>query len=154
VKRFHWPLQRLLDVTAQREKSQKAELLAISRLIARRRQEVLVHRASVRRMITEMSALTCQERIRRHRDFVNCSRAHERQIEQLEARLAQLAGRRAEKTQLLVKTRKRRETLERLRAEAMAEHMRQQLRIEQKQFDESSHLSKARELIEARLDAE
>ncbi len=154
MKRFHWPLQRLLNVTTQREKSQRAEMLAVSRRIAQLRQEALVHRASVRAMIAEMSALDFQERIRRHRDFVNCSKAHERQIERLEARLAELARLRAEKTQLLLKTRKRRETLERLRAEARAEHLREQLKIEQGQFDESAHLSKARELIEARLDAE
>jgi len=105
-------------------------------------------------MIVQMAAMDFQERIRRHRDFVNCSKAHERQVEQLEVRLAELGRLRAEKIQRLLKTRKRRETLERLRAEARAEHMREQRRIEQRQFDESAHLSKARELIEARLDAE
>jgi len=154
VRRFHWPLQRLLDVTIQRERSQQAEMLALSRLIAQLRQEALVHRASVRRMLVQMAAVDFPERVRRHRDFVNCSKAHERRIEQLETKLAELGRLRAERTRRLLETRKRRETLERLRAEAGAEHMRQQRRIEQGRFDESAHLSKARELIEARLDAE
>jgi uncharacterized protein (DUF342 family) len=129
-------------------------MLALSRLIAQLRQEALVHRASVRRMLVQMAAVDFPERVRRHRSFVNCSKAHERRIEQLEMKLAELGRLRAERTRRLLETRKRRETLERLRAEARAEHMREQRKIEQRQFDESAHLSKARELIEARLDAE
>jgi flagellar biosynthesis chaperone FliJ len=150
VKRFHWPLQRLLDVTEQREKAQRAELLGLSRRIAQLRQESLVHRASVRRLIAELSALTLRERLLKHPDFMRCSDAHERQVQRLEEHLAQLARQRTDKTHLLLRTRKRRETLERLREEARQKHIREELKIEQKQFDESAHISKARQMIAAR----
>jgi len=149
VKRFRWPLQRLLDVTVQRETTQRAALLDVSRQIAVRRQEVLVHRSSVRGMILEISAVDLEERLRRHEDFVRFSRAHERAIERLTAELDEWTRLRAERTRELLETRRRREALERLRAEAEARHLREQRVIEQKEFDETAHVSKARKLIES-----
>ena len=149
MRRFHWPLQRLLHVTAQRETAQRAELLDVSRRIARRRQEVLIHRSSVRSMIVEISGVGFEERLRRHPDFIRCSQTHERAIDSLRAELDELTKLRAERTRALLETRRRREALERLRAEAEARHLRQQRAIEQKEFDETAHVGKARELIEA-----
>ncbi|HUT02222.1 MAG TPA: flagellar FliJ family protein [Phycisphaerae bacterium] len=154
MKRLRWPLQRFLDVTLQREKARRAELLGITRRIARLRQEVLVRRTGVRGMILEMAAMDFQERLWRHPEFVACSQAQEREIGRLEAQLAELTDRRTEKTRALLETRRRRETLDRLRAEAWAEHLREQGKAEQKQLDEIAHVGKARELIEARWDAE
>jgi len=150
VKKFHWPLQRLLDVTRQREQARRAEMLGLSRRLAHLQQQLLVHRAAVRRLIAEMSAMAFAERVARHADVMRCSDAHERRIERLEARRAELAAEREEKGRLLRQVRKKRDTLERLRAEARQEHMREQLKAEQRQFDESAHVSKARQLIRAR----
>ena len=150
MRRFHWPLQRVLDVTLQRERGQRAELLSLSQRMARLRQEIMIHRASVRGLIAEMAAADLAERVRRHADFVRCSEAHQRRIDRLEAELDAQAARRREKTQLLVRSRKRRETLERLREEARQAHVREELKTEQKQFDETAHVAKARKMIEAR----
>ena len=154
MKRFHWPLQRLLDVTNQREQSQRAGLLGLSREIAQGRQQVMVHRMSIRRMILEVSELDVGRRMQRHPDFVRTTAAHEQRIERLEGELASLARQRTEKTEQLLKTRKSRETLDRLRADALSQHMREQTALEQKQFDESAHMTKARRLIEARRNSE
>jgi flagellar biosynthesis chaperone FliJ len=143
-------LQRVLDVTNQRERIQRMELLALSRRIARLRQEVTMHRVRMRSLVAEMAAAEFAERLRRHLDFILLSEAHQREIDRLEAQLRVLSARRAEKTQRLIRTRKRRETLERLREEARQAHVREELKIEQRQFDETAHLAKAREMIAAR----
>ena len=153
MRRFHWPLQRLLDVTHQRERSQQAELLGVSRRIARLRQEVSVRRAGVRRLIAEISAMDFAERVRRHEEIMQCSDVHERAIRLLEGRLAGLAAERRAKAEAMVRVRKKREMLERLREEARQEHLREQLRAEQREFDESAHVGKARKLIRARADS-
>ena len=150
MKRFHWPLQRLLDVTAQRERSQRAELMALSRQIARRRQEVLSRQAMVEGALAELAAVEFAERIRKHDVLMKCAEAQQRRIDRLEVAIAQLGVQRSEKARQLLRIRKNRQTLERLREEARQEHIREQLKIEQKQFDESAHVSKARRLIEAR----
>ena len=48
------------------------------------------------------------------------------------------------------KTRSSRETLERLRAEALERHRREVLRLEQKQLDESSQVAFARRILKQR----
>jgi flagellar biosynthesis chaperone FliJ len=151
VKRFHWPLQRLLDVTHQREQSQRAELLTISRQIAHFRQQALMRRAKVQALLAEMASVELSERLRRHRDFILCSESHERQIRQLEEQISRLTVQRSDKTRQLLKTRKSRQTLERLCEQARQEHVREQLKIEQKQFDETAHVAKTRAMIEARM---
>jgi flagellar export protein FliJ len=153
MKRFAWPLQRLLDVTEQRERAQRAEMLALTREMARLRQDAVAHRAGVRALIVELSGLGLGERLSRHVDFVRCCQAHDRQIEQLESRIAALAVKREEMMRVLVKTRKSRETLERLREEARQEHLREQTKLEQTQFDETAHTAKARKMIAARAEA-
>jgi len=151
MKRFHWPLQRLLDVTYQRERSQKAEVLGLSRRIAQLRQEALVCRATVRRLVAEIAAMEFSERIRRHGEVMKRSDAQEQRIRRLERRLTELADERRAKTEALVQTRKKREALERLREEARQEHLRDQLRAEQNEFDESAHVGKARNMIRQRV---
>ncbi|HUS92478.1 MAG TPA: hypothetical protein VM695_11545 [Phycisphaerae bacterium] len=150
MKRFHWPLQRLLDVTCQRERSAQAGLLGLSRRIARQRQELLVHRASVRRLIAEAAAREFAERLRRHEEVMRCSDAHERKARRVEADLQALTAERKEKAAALLQLRRKREALERLREEARQEHVREQLKIEQRQFDESAHVGKARALARDR----
>jgi flagellar biosynthesis chaperone FliJ len=153
MKRFAWPLQRLLDVTEQRERAQRAEMLALAREMARLRQDAIVHRAGVRALIAELGGMELADRLSRQVDFVRCCQAHDRQIEQLESRIAVLAAQREEMTRVLMKTRKSRETLQRLREEARQEHLREQTRLEQVQFDETAHTAKARKMIAARAEA-
>ena len=153
MKRFAWPLQRLLDVTEQRERAQRAEMQVLAREMARLRQDAVAHRAAVRALIAELSGLGLPERLSRNVDFVRCCQAHDRQVEQLESRIAALAVKREELMRVLIKTRKSRETLERLREEARQEHLREQTKLEQVQFDETAHTAKARKLIAARVEA-
>ncbi|MCD6304044.1 MAG: hypothetical protein J7M21_03685, partial [Planctomycetes bacterium] len=137
MRRFHWPLQRLLDVTAQRERAQRAEMLSLSRQLAQLRRRVMVNDSAVRGLIAEAGRLDLAERLRRHDATAAAVDAYRRRIRRLTERLDSLEARRREQSRLLMQTRKKRQTLERLREEARQEHLREQLKIEQKQFDES-----------------
>ena len=53
MKRFTWPLQRLLEVTVQRERALQAELLALSRQVASLRQRILRRQAVLRGLLAE-----------------------------------------------------------------------------------------------------
>lgn len=149
MRRFHWPLQRLLDVTAQREKVLRAELLNLSRQIARLRQQVLWRQAALRQMLEDLAAEELPVRIRNQPVVMDCSQAQQTRIDRLEEQLADLGRRRSQKTEQLVKVRGKRQTLERLRQEAWQGHVRQELKLEQRQFDEIAHVGKARRLIES-----
>lgn len=151
MKRFSWPLQRLLEVTGQREQARRAELLALSRRMARLRRQSLQCRGELRDALTELGGSELGERIRRQDVVMSYTQAGQRRIDRIEEDLSALSRQRTEKTNELLRVRKSRETLERLREEARAEHERQQRAAEQKQFDETAHVSKARQQIAARI---
>jgi len=151
VRRFHWSLQRLLDVTVQRERAARAEVMALSRQIAGARQEATIHRAEVSRALAEVSAMALSQRLHSHPEFIRYAESHERRVGQLEKQIAALAAQRAQKSRVLLATRRRRETLDRLRAEARQQHLRDELKAEQKQFDEAAHVSRARKMIAERI---
>jgi flagellar export protein FliJ len=151
MKRFKWPLQRLLDVTIQRENAVQSELLSLSRELARVHQEIFYHRAKIRAMLSDLEAEPFPQRIPKQEVFMESSRATEKRIEQLKAKAAHLKVRRQEGTARLTKIRKSKETLERRRQGARGEHVRQELRFEQKEFDEIAQRAFTREAITKRV---
>ena len=146
MKRFTWPLQRLLEVTVQRERALKAELLALSREVAGLRQRILRRQAVLRGLLGELAQQQLQERIPALQVFLQCAELDQRQIRRLQAQLKSLELQRREKTARFLKTRASRETLERRREEARQLHLREQFKIEQAQFDETAHVAFARRM--------
>ncbi|MGC9453841.1 MAG: hypothetical protein ACP5HU_03165 [Phycisphaerae bacterium] len=144
MKRFHWRLQRVLDVTVQREKALRAELFALSRRIVRLRQEIIRRRADLRSVLADLGGRPPAERMARQEVFMRCAEAVEREIARLDRDARELESRRSERTQTFLRLRSSRQTLERMREEAYRQHMREQLKMEQKQFDESAQISFAR----------
>jgi flagellar biosynthesis chaperone FliJ len=144
VKRFHWPLQRVLDITEQRERVLRAELFALARAIVRIRQEIMWRRAMVRTILAELAERDLRERLPEQTVVLECSAAEQRIIRHLESRQSELSKQREARTEQFLRTRGRRQTLERLRDEARQQHVRQEQRREQKQFDETAHLAFSR----------
>jgi flagellar export protein FliJ len=149
VKRFRWRLQRVLDVTVQREKALRAELFGLSRRIVRLRQEVVRRRADLRSVLSDLAGRPVAERMARQEVFLRCAEAVEREIARLDAQARELEQTRSERTRTFLRVRSSRETLERMREDASREHQREQLKLEQRQFDESAHVSHAREALTA-----
>ena len=141
MKRFRWPLQRLLDVTKQRELARRAELLRTSREMARIRQGILYRRRVIRASLNELSKRTLAARIPDQEVVMVCSAGREKEIEQLTRRLTEVESQRKENIARLVQAKKKRETLEKMREKARQAHLKQQLKLEQKQLDESAHVS-------------
>ena len=151
MKRFKWSLQRLLDVTVQRELAERAEMLRLSREIAAIRGHILSHRAILRELLDDLAREEIRQRIKRQQLIFESSQTRERQISKLEDRLKDLESQRREKTDKFIKTRNFREALERKRDEARRLYVKEQLKIEQKQLDEGSHISLARRALASRL---
>ena len=144
MKPFRWSLQRLADVTAQREQALRLELLDLSRRLAALRRESLRRMDCVRALLEELAGLDLPHRIAQQDLIQGCAAAHRRELDRLGAALALAVQQRKDKTQQLLRFRSRRKTLERLRAEALRKHLLEQGRLEQKQFDETAHIAFAR----------
>ena len=144
MKRFTWPLQRLLDVTAQRETAARAALFALAHAMValRGRMAVLVSRR--RELLDGLSRDDIERRMARQ-DFIMASAdAMTRQERTMETELTELATRRKARMAELMRHRARRQLLEKLRERALAQWRHEQNRQEQLQLDETASIAFAR----------
>ena len=144
MKRFQWRLQRLADVTAQREQGLRMELLDLARRLAALRRDTLRRAACVRALLEDLAALDLPRRLAQQDLVQRCASAHRTELDRLAVGIQAAVSDRTEKTRRLLQVRSRRKTLERLRAEALRRHFLEQGRLEQKQFDETAHIAFAR----------
>lgn len=151
MKRFKWTLQRLLDVTIQREQAARAALFALSRKIAYLRGEIIRRQSTLRSLLEDLAVQPLGVRITRQEVVMKFSEVTETQIAELREQIQALEQERKEKTAAFLKLRASRQSLEKLRGAALDRHLRQQAVEEQKQLDEAGQVSFARRLIGANL---
>ena len=153
MKRFHWPLQRLLDITVQRERVLQAELLTLARRIAMAHQEIFRRQGELRSTLEELTREEFQVRLPKLQTFWECSVVEQAQLNALRDGLEQLQQQRSETITEFRKKRSLREGLDRLRAEAIQRFRTERDRQERKQLDECFQLSFTRELMQkSRID--
>ncbi|MCX5684028.1 MAG: hypothetical protein NT049_10125 [Planctomycetota bacterium] len=144
MKRFVWRLQRVLDITEQREAALRHELLALAHQIIAVQQEILLRQAVVRGLLDDLGQRELLERLPQQLLVLTCTEAEERLLARLRARQAALEVARSAKTDQFLRVRSTRRTLERLREEARLDYLREMDRQEQAQLDEAFHISFAR----------
>ena len=147
MKRFQWPLQRLLDVTIQRELAARAKLFALSRRIADVHRKIFHHQASLRIALAELSNQNLEKRLPEQQVFMQCSEAEEEKLDILRENLRVLKKQRSDQIDIFTKTKSSRETLERLREESLQRHEREMIKEQQKQLDENAQTAFARKMI-------
>ena len=150
MRRFRWPLQRLLNVTAQRELGLRSRLMALLQQITTMRQEIIRRTAALRALLDDIARQDIADRIGTQGLFLDSAEWSEKVIADLRAKAGELASERAARTSELMKLRKKHERLESMRVEARRRHVRGQVRQEQKQFDESSQIAFSRALADPR----
>jgi len=151
MRRFNWPLQRLLDVTTQRERTLRSKLFMLLQRITHLHQEIIRRNAVLRSSLADLAEQSIEERIARQRIFMRWSASVTREIRVLRSHVKDLGASRAETMAQLVKARKSKETLRRLRTEAEQEHVRGELRLEQKRFDEVAQTAFSRRLAHRKV---
>ena len=151
MRRFSWPLQRVLDVNLQRELALRSELISLMRRITHNRQEVIRRRAVLRMLLSDIGRQSMDRRIGLQEVVMGSASWEQRRTRRLEEEIDEWTAERTEKTAELVKLRKSTQTLARTREEALQEHLRDEVRQEQKQFDEVAQVSFARRMIENTL---
>ena len=151
MKRFHWSLQRVLDVNVQRELAKRSELISLMQRITQNRQEIMRRRAVVRLILADIGRQSMDRRILLQEVVMRSASWEQRRTRRLEEEIEQWTAERTAKTAELLKLRKATRTLEKGREEAFQEHLRGEMRQEQKQFDEVAQISFARRMTERTL---
>ncbi len=150
MKKFVWPLQRLLDVTKKREQAMKSELVALNQRIVRLGQEIESCHADIQRMIQEISRQPIEVRMTYAQQVAAYTTVIERRAASLGLDRSKLNEEKTQKTEQLMKVRASREAMEKMRNIALTEYRRQAVVAEQKQLDESAQIGFARRLGNSR----
>jgi len=148
MRRFTWPLQRVLDVNVQRELALRSELMSLMRRILHNRQEIIRRRAVLRMLLADMGRQSMDRRIELQEVVMEGASAQRRHTQRLQNEIDRWTAERADKTAELMTLRKSTRTLERAREDAFREHLRDEVRQEQKQFDEVAQIAFARRMID------
>ena len=144
MKRFHWRLQQVLDVKVQRERALRSDLLALMEQLAEARRVMLLCRAELRTMLSDLAEADITHRMLMQEAVMRSAAFAEADIASVQEKIAQFTAERKEKTIRLIQLRKSQERLEQMREEARQEHLHEQLRSEQKEFDETAQIAFAR----------
>ena len=148
MKRFVWRLQRVLDIKTKKEQKMRAELLGLTETLAETRGQLLTQQMILEDIIADITGENPKKRLGRQEFFLRYSETSDEQIKKFKEKISELESQQREKIAELLKVRKFREGLERLRAEAKMQFIKEQEKLEQKELDEVATVSFARNMIQ------
>jgi flagellar export protein FliJ len=144
MKRFVWRLQKVLDVKTKQEEIQRIELFRLTEKLTEKQSELLLCQRVLRDLIDGISRDRSSQRLTAQEFFLKQAATSDEQIRGLKNQVAELKARQKEKTAELLAVRRSKEGLERLRAQAREQFMREQDKLEQKELDDRSTMAFAR----------
>ena len=147
MKRFVWRLQRVLDIKKKEEQKARAELFEVTERLAQARTVLLAKQKILKSIIDGLTEESPKKRLGEQEFFLKYSAVTIEQIRKLEDRVSQLESQKRDKIAEVLKVRKFKEGLERLRAEAKMQFIRQQEKLEQKDLDEGATISFVRKSL-------
>jgi flagellar biosynthesis chaperone FliJ len=146
MKRFVWRLQRVLDIKKKEEQKTRAELFEVTERLAQARAELLAQQKILESIIEGLTEESPKKRLGDQELFLKYSAVTIEKIRDLENNVSRLESQQREKIAEVLKVRRFKEGLEKLRAEAKMEFIRQQEKLEQKELDEGATISFVRRL--------
>lgn len=144
MKRFVWRLQRVLDVKLKQEEIKRIELFRLTEELAEKRGELLMCQQILQEIIDSIARDGSSQRLTTQEFFLKQAATNDERIRTIKGEIAGLEVRQKEKTAELLALRRSREGLERLRAQAREEFIREQDKLEQKELDDRSTAAFAR----------
>jgi len=150
VKRFVWPLQRLLNVKKKQEDATQMELVALMEQGAAIRGRIMMQKMRLQNLLRDLKSMEPGRRLGQQQQFMRHVDVEDKKIQKLNKELTQVEKKRREKTEQTMRLRKFRKGLERLRAKALTEYHLEINRAEQKLLDENTHVAFARKYLMSR----
>ena len=152
VKRFRWPLQKLLDVTERQEGVLRAELVSLAVEMEAVARQMDAGRTALSEALAGVAALSLDERLRRQAAVTAWAQQRQADLAAWQRRLEEVAAQRQEVMQRFIVHRAKRQRLEKLRDEARRTHQAAANRQEQKELEEAARaaaVSRAATVTEA-----
>ncbi|MDH4241501.1 MAG: flagellar export protein FliJ [Phycisphaerae bacterium] len=147
MKRFVWRLQRILEIETKKEQKVRSELLDLTEKLAETRGVLLTQQMILKDIMAGLAGESPKKRLSRQEFFLRYSGTSDERIEKLKENVSALESQQREKIAELLKVRRFKEGLERLRAEAKTQFIKEQEKLEQKELDEMASVSFVRNMI-------
>ncbi len=147
MKRFVWRLQRILEIETKKEQKKRSELLELTEKLAETRGVLLTQQMILKEIMAGLAGENPKKRLGRQEFFLKFSGISDERIEKLKEKMSALESQQREKIAELLKVRRFKEGLEKLRAEAKTQFIKEQEKLEQKELDEMASVSFARNMI-------
>jgi flagellar FliJ protein len=141
MRRFVWRLQRVLDIRTKEEQKARTELLKLTEKLAQTRGELLAWRKMIEELINSIAIEDPEKRLGKQEFFMRYSAESDERIKKLEERVRELESKQKEKIAEVMRLRKFKEGLEKLRAEAKIQFIKEQEKLEQRQLDDGATVS-------------
>ena len=125
MKRFVWRLQRVLDVKTKEEQLKRTELFRLTEQLAAKRGELLMRQRILQDLLADIRQDQSPERLNAQEFFLRRVAVDDEQIRKLKEEIAALEIRHKEKTAEVLAVRRFKEGLEKLRAQAKEEYIRE-----------------------------
>jgi flagellar FliJ protein len=147
MKRFVWRLQRILEIETRKEQKMRSELLELTEKLVEIRGVLLTQQMILKEIMAGLAGENPKKRLGRQEFFLKFSGTSDERIEKLKEKMSALESQQREKIAELLKVRRFKEGLEKLRAEAKTQFIKEQEKLEQKELDEMASVSFARNMI-------
>ena len=147
MRRFVWRLQRVLEIKTKEEEKKREELLEITEKLAQMRAELITQQRVLEDIISWMSGEKPKQRLSKQEFFLRYSTTSDELIKILKKKVNELELQQREKIAEVLKVKRFKEGLEKLRAEARMQFIKEQEKLEQKELDEIATVSFARNMI-------
>ena len=148
MKRFAWRLQKVLDIKTKEEQKKKGELLKITEKLAQTRSELLRQKIILRELIENITKEKPIKRLGIQEFFLKSSVTNDELIKKLDGKIIELELLKKDKIAEVLKVRKFRKGLEKLRAEAKIQFIKEQEKLEQAQDDEKTTMRFTRKIMQ------
>ena len=146
MRRFVWRLQRVLDIRTKEEQKARTELLKLTEKLAQTRSELLAWRKMLEEMINSLTVENPKKRLGKQEFFMRYSAESDERIKKLEEKVKELELKQKNKIAEVLKLRKFKEGLEKLRAEAKIQFIKEQEKLEQQELDDGATVSFVRKI--------
>jgi len=144
MKRFAWRLQKVLDVKTKEEELKRNELFQLTEQLAQKRTELLLRQRVLQDLMADITKDESPERWNAQEFFLRHAAADDAQIRKVQEEIADLETRQRQKMAEVLTVRRFKEGLEKLRARAKEEFIRDQEKLEQKESDDRTTIAFAR----------
>jgi flagellar biosynthesis chaperone FliJ len=144
MKRFAWRLQKVLDVKTKEEQARQMELFRLTERLAEKRSELLMRQRVLQEILADIKKNQSSRRMGAQEFFLKHAATNDECIAALRSEIAELETRQKEKTAEVLAAKRFKEGLERLRAEAKEQFIREQEKLEQKEMDDRTTVVFAR----------